>query len=93
MKIIKVSAVWCSGCLVMNKTWNKLKEAYDFEYEELDYDMDEEYLKRYPMGKKLPIFIFVDENEEEVARITGEYSYDDFVLVMQEVGIINEEDN
>ena len=30
MKVIKIGAIWCGGCLVMNKTWNKLKDNYQF---------------------------------------------------------------
>ena len=25
MKVIKVSAVWCGACLIMNKRWKELK--------------------------------------------------------------------
>ena len=28
MKLIKIGAIWCSGCLVMNKVWNKLIKEY-----------------------------------------------------------------
>ena len=41
MKIVKISAIWCGACLIMNKVWNKLKDK-DIELIELDYDMDEE---------------------------------------------------
>ena len=42
MKVIKIGAIWCGGCLVMNKIWKALTSKYNFSYEELDYDMDEE---------------------------------------------------
>ena len=31
MRIVKISAIWCGGCLVMNKVWKKLKENFNYE--------------------------------------------------------------
>ena len=43
MKIVKISAIWCGGCLVMNKAWENVKKIYpNIEFVTLDYDMDEE---------------------------------------------------
>ena len=92
MKVIKIGAIWCGGCLVMNKTWTKLKNNYQFDYQELDYDMDEEEVKKYSTGVVLPVFIFLDE-DKEVDRLIGEFSYDELLNKMIEVGIINEENN
>ena len=41
MRVVKINAVWCSGCLVMNKVWKKVNEKFLFDTIELDYDMDE----------------------------------------------------
>jgi len=72
MKIIKIGAIWCGGCLVMSKVWENLKKIYsDIEFMELDYDMDEEEVKKYNVGDILPVFIFY-KNEVEVKRIIGE---------------------
>ena len=30
MKIIKVGAIWCPGCLVMKKVWNNILKDYDY---------------------------------------------------------------
>lgn len=86
MKIIKIGAIWCGGCLVMNKVWNKLKEEYDFEFIELDIDMNEEEVEKYNVGNTLPVFIVID-NDKELLRITGELSYDQFINKLKEVGI------
>ncbi len=91
MKIIKISAIWCGACLIMNKVWNKLKDK-DIELIELDYDMDEEEVKKYNPGDILPIFI-VFLGEDEVLRLTGEFSYDEFISKLKEVGVILEENN
>ena len=73
----------------MNKIWKELTSKYNFSYEELDYDMDEEEVKKYDVGKTLPVFIVLD-NDKEVDRIIGEVSLEEFEEKLKEVGIINE---
>ena len=92
MKIVKISAVWCSGCLVMNKVWSKLKDNFVFEAIELDYDMDEEEVVNYNPGKVLPLFI-VYEDDVEKLRLTGELSYEEMLNQIKEVGELNEKIN
>ena len=91
MKIVKISAIWCGACLIMNKVWNKLKDK-NIELIELDYDMDEEEVKKYNPGDILPVFIVFD-GEKEVLRLTGEFSYDEFISKLKEVGVLIEENN
>ena len=92
MKIVKISAIWCGACLIMNKVWNKLKDNYKFEDIELDYDMDEEEVKQYNPGDKLPVFIVYD-GDKEITRVTGEFSVEEFIKKLDEVGVILEENN
>lgn len=87
MKVVKIGAIWCGGCLVMNKVWNKLKDNYDFEFVEYDYDMDEEEVSLYLPLDVLPVFIFYNDSSEELFRIVGEISYDDLVKKIEEVGV------
>jgi thiol-disulfide isomerase/thioredoxin len=89
MKIVKISAIWCGGCLVMNKVWKKLKENFDYEFIELDYDMDEEEVQKYSPGELLPVFIIYNE-DKEVERITGELSYEEMLERIKEVGVCDE---
>ena len=76
----------------MNKVWNKTIKNYSFDYIDLDLDMDEEEAKLYNPGDKLPIFIVIDQ-DREIERFVGEYSYDDFISKLKNVGVINEESN
>ena len=92
MKLIKIGAIWCSGCLVMNKVWNKLIKEYNFSYETYYIYMDEDEVEKYNVGEKLPVFI-VMENDKEIKRFIGEYSYSDMVNNLREVGLLNEESN
>ena len=85
MKIVKISAIWCGGCLVMNKVWKKLKENFDYAFVEDDYDMDEDEVQKFSPGEVLPVFIFFND-DKEVMRITGEMSYEEMVKRIEEVG-------
>ena len=89
MKVIKINAIWCSGCLVMNKVWKKIISNYKFDVVELDYDMDEYEVKKYNPGDILPIFIFFDE-DKEIGRIVGEKNEKEFIKLMMDMGVINE---
>lgn len=76
MKFVRISSTWCVSCIIMNKLWKKLKDKYsNFEYVELDYDMDD--IDEYNVGDILPIIIIYKENVE-VKRIIGEKSEKEF---------------
>ena len=73
MKIIKISALWCPGCLVMKKIWKSILSDYpDLNIVELDYDMDSDEVAKYNPGKVLPVTIFLDDNNTELTRLIGE---------------------
>ncbi|MBR7042004.1 MAG: thioredoxin family protein [Bacilli bacterium] len=76
MKIIKIGAVWCPGCLVMKKVWKNICNDYDLDITELDLDMDTLEANEYNPGKVLPIVIFLDDNGNELERLVGEQSED-----------------
>ena len=72
MKIVKINAMWCGGCLSMHKIWKQIEEEYkNIEIISYDYDMDEDIVKNYNVGNLLPVAIFF-KNDEEVARLNGE---------------------
>ena len=84
MKVVKINAIWCSGCLIMNKIWKKVLEEKNIETINLDYDMDEDEVKEYNVGDRLPVFIFYKDNNE-VKRLVGEHSYEEMMSVIDEV--------
>ena len=71
MKIIKISAVWCSSCIIMKSRFNEIIKDKDIEVISLDYDIDD--IDEYNVGEILPVFIKI-ENDKEVARLVGEHS-------------------
>lgn len=85
MKVVKINAIWCSGCLVMNRVWNNILKKYDIETINLDYDFDEEEVKKYIPGEVLPVFIFY-KDEEEVYRVVGEKSEKEMEKIIEELG-------
>ncbi len=73
MKIIKIGALWCPGCLIINNAINKLKDEYSLEVLEYDYDFDEEVIK-YNVGNILPVLI-IEKEGTEISRLIGERTY------------------
>lgn len=84
MKIVKIGALWCPACLIVNKSINKIKEIYNIEVEELDYDFDEDIVKDYNVGDTLPVLIFFNNNNE-YKRLIGEVSYNEIETAVKEV--------
>ncbi len=85
MKIIKISALWCPACLITNKALDKyLNENKDIEIVNLDYDFDEEEVKKYNVGTILPVLIFEKDNKE-VLRLIGEKNYDEIKKAVGEL--------
>ena len=81
MKLIKISAIWCPSCLVMEEIWQKLqKQKKDVEYVSLDYDIDE--IDEYNVGDTLPVIILV-KGEKELKRFVGEVSVEELIEGMK----------
>lgn len=85
MKIVKISAIWCGGCLVMHKVFENIKKRYpDIEIISLDYDMDEVEVKKYNVMDILPVTVFY-KNEEEVKRLEGEVKEQAIIDIIEEL--------
>ena len=79
MKIIVISAMWCPSCLIISKHLKKLKEKYpDMEIVKYDYDFDEEEVKKYKVGKILPVIIKGDK------RLIGEKKLEEIEAFINE---------
>lgn len=86
MKLIRISAVWCPSCIITQKIWNEIKEEYkEITYEEYDYDLDIEIVKKYNIGKIIPVIIMLDHNDVEISRIIGEKKKKDIVEMIRGV--------
>ena len=74
MKILKIGAVWCSGCLVMRPRWKKIEaENTGFETQYFEYDESPDIVKQYKLeATNLPVFIFLANDGTELTRFNGE---------------------
>ena len=86
MKVVKINAVWCSGCLVMNKIWKNILKEYNIETINLDIDIDEDEVKKYNVGDVLPVFIFY-KDDIEVKRVIGEKSEEEMINIIKELDV------
>lgn len=89
MKIIKIGALWCPGCLIVNNSLKKVLQIYNnLEIIEYDYDFNEDEVSKYNVGKILPVLIFVDENNNEISRLIGERSFDEICNEIKRVSVL-----
>ena len=72
MKLIKITAIWCLSCILMNDRINNVLKENKIEIEELDYDENEDEIEKYSIGKTLPVLILVDKDNNELRRSIGE---------------------
>lgn len=85
MKIIRISSIWCSSCIVTYKNWKELKDAYpDYIYEEYDYDDDSEIIEQYQVGNILPVIIVL-KDDKEIKRIIGEKTKKELFAAIEEL--------
>lgn len=79
MRIVKISAMWCPACIIMNKYWKNIENEFsDMEFVNYDLDIDEEEIKQYNVGNILPVLV-VSNNGIELGRLIGEKKYDEVV--------------
>ena len=84
MKIVKINALWCSGCLYMKKVWKEVLGDYpNLDISEYDYDMDEDIVKTYNPGEILPVAIFYKDGME-LKRLKGEHTKEEIEKVIEE---------
>ena len=87
-EILIISAIWCPSCLILNKHIKKLNKEYpNLNITKLDYDLDEDEVKQYNVGTKLPVIIIKEDNKEQ-KRLIGEKTYEEITEFLKEGNII-----
>ena len=80
MKVIKIGAAWCNGCIVMKPRWADIEKEHPWlESEFYDYDEHPEVVDMYQVSGTLPVAIVFDDAGNEVARWNGEVAKDEIV--------------
>lgn len=85
MKVLKFGAIWCSGCLVMRPRWVEIEKEHPWlKTEYYDYDNNKEMVEKYKIDKNLPTFIFLDKENKEFLRLSGEPSKEELIKIILE---------
>ena len=84
MKVLKIGAVWCNSCLVMKPRWEEIEKKHDWlKTEYFEYDDNQEVIEKYNIeSEKLPVFIFLDKNGNELERVSGEPSVSEIEKIL-----------
>lgn len=81
MKLVRISSMWCTSCIITYPIWNEIKEKYpQLQYEELDYDLDN---IEEQVGDILPVLILKNDNKE-LTRIVGEKTKQEIIDTLEE---------
>ena len=83
MKIIRINAMWCPGCLISKRIWKEIeKEFPNNEYIDYDYDLDEEKIEKYNIKDIVPVVI-IEKDNQEITRIEGEKTKKEILDVLR----------
>lgn len=83
MKILKIGATWCPGCLVMKPRWAEIEKDNEWlKTEYYDFDTDKEIVEKYNINDILPVFIFLDKDDNEFLRLNGEVEKNKLVEII-----------
>lgn len=80
--IIRISAMWCSSCIIMKSRFNDVIKNYDIEVIDYDYDFDSDKINNYNIGEILPVYIKI-EDDKEVKRLIGEHSKEELIKFIE----------
>lgn len=86
MKVLKIGAEWCPGCIIMKPRWQQVEEENPWVITEYyDYDDAPEIVEKYGLEEaKLPTFIFLDKQDNEIERKAGELSKKEITRLITE---------
>ena len=74
MKIIKFEASWCNPCKQLARTLaNSVDSSISSLVEAIDVDSDNPLVEKYNI-RGVPVLLFVDDEGNELARLTGAVS-------------------
>ena len=91
MKLVKISAMWCMSCIVMNNLLDNVLSKYKvlFDIENLDYDVYFTLVSKYNVSSVLPVYILMDSSGE-IDRLVGEVSESRLISFLKDNGGIDE---
>ena len=85
MKVLKFGAMWCPGCLIMKPRWAEIEQENPWvEAEFYDIDENSQKAQEYKIDKVVPVFVFLDKNNNEILRLVGEHSKKELLEILNE---------
>lgn len=86
-KIVNLHATWCAPCKAFESTFNNVANNDSFKnikFERLNIEEDEGmlYAEKFHV-KTIPTTILLDENDEQIVKISGNVPEVDFINVIQ----------
>ena len=90
MKLVKITALWCLSCIFMNEILREIENENTLKVEkiELDFDDNQNEIKKYNIGTTLPVYILLNENNEEIIRSVGEKNKKELTKFFLENGVL-----
>ena len=83
MKVLKIGAEWCLGCIVMKPIWQEIEKEHKWlKTEYFDFDKEREIVEKYDITDTLPTFIFLNNSGEEFLRLQGEPSKKELIKII-----------
>ncbi|MFA5602829.1 MAG: hypothetical protein WDA21_03795, partial [Bacilli bacterium] len=71
-------------CLVMKPRWEEIEKELNIDTEYYDYDEDKREIEKWSIGSILPVFIFLDKDENEFLRLIGEQSKNKLIDIIKQ---------
>ena len=56
MKVIKITALWCSSCLIMNNRWNELLKEKNIDVQIYEPTLEDDVFEEYNVEHNLDTF-------------------------------------
>lgn len=79
MKLLKFQASWCQPCKVLTSILNTMQ--IPFPVEVIDADENKDLLQKYNV-RSIPVLILLDENNNEIDRLTGSTTKDKITALL-----------
>ncbi|MCK4554662.1 thioredoxin family protein [Candidatus Parcubacteria bacterium] len=84
MKLLKIGALWCKECTIMEPMWAGIEaEISELQSEYFESDEHPDLLKKYNV-KEIPSFIFLDKDDQEILRLEGLQNKEELVKIVRE---------
>ena len=84
MKLLKIGALWCKECAIMEPMWQEIeKEVPELQSEYFESDERPDLLKKYNI-KEIPTFIFFNKDDKEILRLEGLQNKEELIKIVKE---------